>query len=77
MPVWLNWIEHQTSNLKVTGSSPVSGEFFKTRLAQLVERTTFNRVVEGSSPSSGVIFKTHSNYVFKLVCFLGSVSSVG
>ena len=24
-PNWLNWIEHQTSNLEVTGSSPVLG----------------------------------------------------
>tara|TARA_B110000285_G_scaffold101341_1_gene115327 strand:+ start:135 stop:290 length:156 start_codon:yes stop_codon:yes gene_type:complete len=24
-PNWLNWIEHQTSNLGVTGSSPVLG----------------------------------------------------
>ena len=25
LPNWLNWIEHQTSNLGVTGSSPVLG----------------------------------------------------
>ena len=26
MPGWLNWIEHQTSNLGVAGSSPASGD---------------------------------------------------
>ena len=27
VPGWLNWIEHQTSNLGVAGSSPASGVF--------------------------------------------------
>ena len=27
MPDWLNWIEHQTSNLGVAGSSPASGDY--------------------------------------------------
>ena len=27
-PDWLNWIEHQTSNLGVAGSSPASGAYY-------------------------------------------------
>ena len=27
LPGWLNWIEHQTSNLGVAGSSPASGAY--------------------------------------------------
>jgi hypothetical protein len=52
------WIEHQTSNLGVAGSSPAWGRFpFWTctqqggRLAQLVERWSNKPLVVGSSPT--------------------------
>jgi hypothetical protein len=45
--VWLNWIEHRTSNPMITGSSPVTGAV---TVVQLVERLDVAQEVAGSNP---------------------------
>ena len=60
------WIEHQTSNLGVAGSSPAEGTTFtrKGGVAQMVERVLCMHEAQGSIPCS-------SNFYF-LVFYAGS-----
>jgi hypothetical protein len=59
------WIEHQTSNLGVAGSSPAEGTTFirKGGVAQMVERVLCMHEAQGSIPCS-------SNFCFYFPSFL-------
>ena len=51
MPLWRNWIAHQTSNLGVVGSNPTRGVGFR-GYGLMARRRIPDPKTGGSSPSS-------------------------
>ena len=51
MPPWLNWIEHQTSDLVVAGSNPAGGTIAEEAL--LAKQLICNQKIAGSIPAFG------------------------